>query len=122
MNKREIGNIGEDKVCGYLDSLGINIIKRNYSCRYGEIDVIANDKGTIVFIEVKTRSNKNFGTPSESVTIAKQQKIIKTAKNYAIREKLTECDFRFDVAEVIKENNIYYINLIKNAFEVSDGI
>lgn len=122
MNKREYGNRGEKRVCGYLESIGIKVKERNFNTRFGEIDIIAEDGDTIVFVEVKTRTNLNYGYPAESVTLKKQQKLVKTAKEYVLRNNLTDWDFRFDIAEVIKLNNTYNVNLIKNAFEVNDGI
>lgn len=122
MKNREFGNIGEDLTCEYLKSIGMKIIERNYRLRTGEIDVIAMDGETVVFIEVKTRSNSNYGTPAESVTVNKQKKISQTARTYAVRKNLNDCDFRFDIVEVYYNKNNYRINLIKNAFEVYDGL
>lgn len=122
MNKRKFGNIGEERVCEYLKHIGMDIIERNYRSRFGEIDIIAKDDETIAFIEVKTRTNSNFGTPAESVTLTKQRRISYTANEYVLKNDLNDCDFRFDIVEVFKDKDNYNINLIKNAFEVIDGI
>ena len=99
---------------------GHKIIGRNFSCSFGEIDVIAEKDGVVVFAEVKTRKDSEFSNAFEAVNYYKQQKIIKTATYYAKLHKL-ECDMRFDIIEVYyKENkkkySTYKINHIENAF------
>ena len=118
MTTKEIGDFGEDKACEFLEKNGIDVLKRNYHCRSGEIDIIAKDGETIVFAEVKTRISKNYGTPSEFVDFRKQQKIIKTAMYYTMNDDM---DMRFDVIEVIYKRTgdcltVTEISHIKNAF------
>lgn len=116
MTSKEIGDFGENKACEFLENAGIQIIKRNYRCRMGEIDIIARDGDTIVFAEVKTRITKNFGAPAEYVDFRKQEKIIKTALFYTGRDDI---DMRFDVIEVMYRKagmEVLEINHIKNAF------
>lgn len=110
MNKREIGNKAEDIASKYLLDKGFKILERNFHSRYGEIDIIALDKDTIVFIEVKYRKNNNFGTPLESISLSKIKSICKTAKFYL---KSEEKDSRFDVISIESDN----IEHITNAFE-----
>lgn len=118
MTNKEIGDFGENEACRFLEKNGMQIIKRNYSCKVGEIDIIARDGDTYVFCEVKTRARNDFGNASEFVDIRKQERILKTALYYTMRDDL---DMRFDVIEV------YYrmagdcvavtgINHIENAF------
>lgn len=71
INKKELGNIGEEISTDYLQKCGYEIIKRNYRCMQGEIDIIAKDKKELVFIEVKTRSNLCYGKPREAVDSCK---------------------------------------------------
>jgi len=118
MNTKEIGNFGEDKACEFLESQGITVIKRNFHARCGEIDIIAKDGETIVFVEVKTRLSKEYGAPSEFVDYRKQEKIIQTALYYLGND---DTDMRFDVIEVMYKLSkdsmtVIEINHIKSAF------
>lgn len=119
MEKREIGNWGEDAVCRDLESRGAKILARNYHYRrLGEIDVIAKIGEYIVFVEVKTRRTSKFGTPAEYVDRRKQEKLIKAALGYLNGRDLPA---RFDVAEVYyrlqsESPVLERINYIENAF------
>lgn len=118
MTTKEIGDFGETEACRYLESRKITVLKRNYRDRGGEIDIIARDGETIVFVEVKTRSSKAFGMPSEYVDRKKQEKIIRTAIWYLGTDSI---DMRFDVIEVMYRNcgeslAVTEINHIKGAF------
>ncbi|MDD6213919.1 MAG: YraN family protein [Firmicutes bacterium] len=118
MTAKEIGNFGEAAAAKYLEENGISVIKRNFHCREGEIDIIAKDKNVIAFVEVKTRKSKDYGTPAEFVGFRKQQKIMKTAMYYVKRDDI---DIRFDVIEVIYIEKfdgaeVTEISYIKNAF------
>lgn len=118
-DKKTAGNFGEDIACEYIKKRGMKIIKRNFYCRTGEIDIIAADGEYTVFIEVKTRKNSNYGTPGEFVDYYKQQKIIKAAQYYAAGSP--ELYMRFDVCEVYYHTtgNEYIadkVNYIENAF------
>ena len=111
--KHEIGKLGEEIVTKYLQKEGYEILNRNFFSRKGEIDIIAKDKDELVFIEVKTRSNKKFGKPSESVTEFKQKHIIKAAKYYLYITKQENELVRIDVIEVSISKKKYYIHHIK---------
>lgn len=118
MTTKQIGDFGEDAACRFLESKGMKIIKRNFRERGGEIDIIANDSGTVVFAEVKTRISRAYGEPSEFVDCKKQKKIIKTAIRYLGTDDL---DMRFDVVEVMyakrgEEPFVTEINHIEGAF------
>ncbi len=118
--KKEIGCYGEDLAEKYLKSIGYVIIKRNFRCKIGEIDIIAKDKEFITFIEVKSRYGNLYGNPGESITYSKKLKIYKTAEVFICKSKLHYANFRFDVIEIMfnKQNNNYSINLIKDAFQI----
>ncbi len=118
MDRQAIGKAGEDFTCEYLKKYGMYILARNYRAKKGEIDVIARDGNTIVFIEVKTRSNCAYGTAGEAVTYRKQQMIVKTAQWYIMQNNIKESDFRFDVAEVSANGANFSMNYLKNAFGV----
>jgi len=113
------GKIGEDTVAKYLENNGYGILERNFHSRWGEVDIIAAKDGCVVFVEVKTRKNAKYGTPAEFVTPQKIKKIIKTAVIYL---ENTDCEMRFDVAEVYFNNGECEINYIENAFGGSDEI
>ena len=78
--KSELGKIGEQIATEYVEKLGYKIIKRNFYCKQGEIDIIAQDNQEIVFIEVKTRTNTNYGKPSEAINKVKLRHMCKVAK------------------------------------------
>ena len=95
-----LGARGEERAAQHLESLGYEIVERNYRCRHGEIDIIAREKGDLVFVEVKTRRNNSFGYPSEAVDSRKRNKLALSGEQYLIDRDLGEIDCRFDVAEV----------------------
>ena len=122
--KKELGKIGEDIAEKYLLENNYKIIDRNFECRQGEIDIVANDysKNELVFIEVKTRTNKNYGNPSEAVNKNKQKHIYKSAEYYVYKYNLYHRSIRFDIIEIninFEEKKII-INQIKNAFIRND--
>jgi len=103
MNRRAIGNQGEDTACAYLKKQGWKVLDRNVIRRGGEIDIIAEKKGVYAFIEVKTRSSNRYGTPAEAVDARKQRRIALVAMQYAAEKKLLDARLRFDVIEVTPE-------------------
>jgi len=109
------GRSGEDIAARYLLEKGYQIIERNFRCRKGEIDIIAKDKKEIVFIEVKTRTNENYGRPIDAVTYYKQKHIIKSIQYYLFAKKLENAFIRIDIIEVYQKENKYNINHIKDA-------
>ena len=118
MDKKLLGRFGEEQAAKYLKNKKYKIIGMNYSCRFGEIDVIAEDKKFLVFVEVKLRKNAVFAQAREFVTSAKQQRVI-TAAQLWLSQNPTEKQPRFDVIEVYApdgENGKIQINHIENAF------
>lgn len=114
-NTREIGSVFEKQAGEYLKTKGYIIIEYNFRCKTGEIDIIALDGETLVFCEVKYRSDNRKGTPFEAVTISKQKKISRTALYYITKHQITNMPCRFDVVGITRDK----IELIKNAFEYS---
>lgn len=110
-----LGKIGEEIGTQYLIKNGYRIIIRNFRCRQGEIDIIAQDKNEMVFIEVKTRKNTNYGYPIDAVDKRKQKHILNASKYYIYINKLEERNIRFDVIEIYKKDK-FYINHIKNIY------
>ena len=93
------GQCGEDIATDLLKKKGCKIVQRNFTCKTGEIDIIAKDKENLIFVEVKTRRSDKFGTPAEAVTYNKKQNIVKTAKMYLLKNP-TDLNIRFDIIEV----------------------
>ena len=111
--KKILGRVGEKKAAKYLKRKGYKILKTNFSIGIGEIDIIAQDKKTLVFIEVKTRSTDAFGRPSDAVDKLTRAKYVKVAQAYLIKNYgKTDVLSRFDVIEI--ENG--QINHVENAF------
>ena len=104
MNTRTVGRRGEDVAVDYLISQGYKILNRNYSCKIGEIDVVAWDGEFVVFIEVKARADTSFGMPREAVNWRKQKTIIKVAEYWLYKNKRTGVPVRFDVVEILDGN------------------
>lgn len=119
VNLRQIlGKQGEMSAAKYLKDKGYTVVTQNYRCTYGEVDIIAKDGETIVFVEVKTRSSKAFGTPLAAVDYRKQQQISKTAFAYIEEQRLGDLDARFDVISIIKKKGTQVqIDHIIDAFD-----
>jgi putative endonuclease len=115
--KKHTGKKGEDIAARYLKENGYRIIECNYRCPLGEIDIIAKDKNTIVFVEVKCRRSEKFGAPQLSVGKNKQKKLSKVCLYYLKDKRLLDQNARFDVVAVKILLSGTYIKLIKNAFE-----
>ena len=111
--KKELGNIGEQIAVDYLEKNNYKILKRNFYCKQGEIDVIAKKSQEIVFIEVKTRSSLDFGKPSEAVNSIKLKHMYKTAQYFLYKSHSINNFIRFDVIEVLVEDGKFNVNHIK---------
>ncbi|MFH1540104.1 MAG: YraN family protein [bacterium] len=100
--KKRIGRAGEKAAARYLSDRGFLILAKNFSCRHGELDIVARKRDLIVFTEVKTRSSEDYGGAEESVGPQKQEKIRKTASYFVKTNKLPEDKllFRYDVFAV----------------------
>lgn len=92
-----LGPDGEARVAAFAQSLGWRVLERNWSCRYGEMDLVAEDGRTLVFIEVKARSSRRRGTPEEAVDAAKQARLSRIAGEYLAAHGALERTCRFDV-------------------------
>jgi putative endonuclease len=98
-DKKLLGAFGEDAACAFLKKKGYKIVGRNFSCRFGEIDIIACNRHYVAFVEVKMRKNASFATAAEFVTRDKQRRIITTAQLWLSRNP-SRLQPRFDVIEV----------------------
>jgi len=114
------GRYGEELAAQYLTRHGYRIIQQNFRATCGEVDIVAQDKNTLVFVEVKTRTGTGFGSPSEAVTHRKRQQISKTALVYLSQQRLLNEPARFDVVAILLRKDAEpYIELIKNAFDLA---
>lgn len=114
------GRLGETYAVEYLIRHGYEILSKNYRKQFGEVDIVAREKGTIVFVEVKTRRSDTFGPPAEAVDGRKQRQLSRIAQDYLLNHQLNDVAARFDVIGVTldQHNRPVTIELIKNAFDV----
>ncbi len=115
---KSAGKKGEDLACKFLKKDKYKILEKNFRCRQGEIDIIAEDrKGVLCFVEVKARSTEDFGLPIEAVTHFKQKRLLATAFIYLESKKIKSKDMRFDIVSVDLVNE--ETEILKNAFDVN---
>ena len=114
------GKSGEDLASKALEENGYKIIRRNYRVRLAEIDIIARDKDTYCFVEVKSRLSDRFGLPAEAVSVPKQNKISMAAVTFLKQNNLLDKKARFDVVTVTFDKDNPRVELIKNAFELDE--
>ena len=113
MNRRGFGAEGEQAARDYLAKKGIRVLESNFRRPTGEIDIIAKQRGTLLFVEVKRRSSLRYGRPAEAVDRAKQGHILRTAQLYLQEKGLADAPVRFDVIEVLPGE----VRHIENAFD-----
>lgn len=112
-----LGKAGEEEAVIFLKKQGYKLFKQNYRTNFGEIDIVAWDKETLCFIEVKTRSSVIFGHPAEALTRSKQKKLSELALIFLKKHNLIERPARFDVITLIqREDSALIFELIKDAF------
>jgi putative endonuclease len=98
--RRRLGGSGERLAANWLEARGCRIIGSNWRCAYGELDVIAEDAGELVFVEVKTRRGEAMGLPEEAITPSKRQHLVAAAHSYLQAAGTPEREFRIDVVAV----------------------
>jgi putative endonuclease len=118
LNKQDLGKLGEKLAVKYLKGEDYQIIEQNYRCRFGEIDVIAYKDNYLIFVEVKTKQNENFGSPQEEVDFHKQRKLEQLALYYISQHSEWKVDFRFDVIGILYKEEDHQLSHLKNAFLV----
>ena len=94
------GDAGEELACEHLRDRGMTVLARNYRCRAGEIDIVADDGGILVFVEVKERRGDSHGSAVEAVTAMKRRRVVRTARVYAATHGLSDSPVRFDVLAI----------------------
>jgi putative endonuclease len=120
--RRQFGIDGERAAERFLRARGYTIVERNYRCRYGEVDLIALDRRTIVFVEVKTRRAVIDGSPFDDVDLRKQRQISRAAEHYLTVQRLLERDVRFDVVAVCRDARGGFVcELMRDAFDPYDS-
>ena len=115
---KDIGNYSEKIAERYLESKGYYILDKNFRNKFGEVDIICRKADLIIFVEIKSRYTNSYGSPLESVTCYKQNKILSTSKYYIYKYKLYNYYIRYDVIELLlnNNNNSFKINHYKDAF------
>jgi len=115
-SRKGLGRLGEELAARKLEAMGYHIHERNWRCPLGEVDIVAKDGDVLAFVEVKTRRGRQFGTPEEAITPAKQARLIELAAAY-VQESDWPGDWRIDVAavELTSGGKLLRLNIIKNA-------
>jgi len=117
VERQEFGKSSENRAADELERRGYAILARRYRTKHGEIDIVARDGDTTVFVEVKARSTVEFGTAAEAVTRYKQRQVVSMASDYVVRNRLTESRCRFDVVAIDGVGDAAVITVYPNAFE-----
>jgi putative endonuclease len=116
MQRQALGRLGEDLAVAELERRGYAILTRRYRTRHGEIDIVARDGETIVFVEVKVKETAEFGTAAEAVTVRKQRRIVSMAVDYLARNRLAGRPCRFDVVAIDGVGEGAQLTVYKGAF------
>ena len=117
--RQSLGILGEDLACAELQRRGYAILERRYRTRHGEIDIIARDGASVVFIEVKTRADERFGGGAAAVTGWKQRRIGQMALDYLSRHRLHDRPCRFDVVVVDMAGGLPRVEVFAHAFDAA---
>ncbi len=118
IDRKELGKGGEEVALRFLKKNGYQILQKNYVCKMGEVDIIAREKDTLAFIEVKTRTTRAFGPPQLAVNASKQMQLSKAALSFIKEKRLEEAKARFDVVAIILGPGGEEIELIRDAFDL----
>lgn len=116
--RQSLGRLGEDLACDELRRRGYAILERRYRTRWGEIDIVAEQGGVLVFVEVKARAGDAFGRGAEAVTGWKQRRIGRMAADYLVKRRVTDRPCRFDVVAVTVGDGPARIEVIAGAFHL----
>jgi putative endonuclease len=112
-----LGGIGEDLACRELERRGYAILARRYRRRWGEVDIVARDGDTLVFVEVKARDGQTFGAGVDAITALKRRRMVLVAQDFLARHRLTERACRFDVVSIdVGHADAPQVEVIQNAF------
>ncbi|MFV1922635.1 MAG: YraN family protein [Methylotenera sp.] len=114
INKNNAGLTAETIAATFLQNKGLKLVAQNYHCRFGEIDLIMKDASTLVFVEVRLRTNLQFGGAGASITLQKQKRLIATAQHYLQPNNNIDC--RFD-AVLMNKADLNHVEWVRNAFD-----
>ena len=119
MKRKPLGDLGEQLAKNHLKKKGYKLIETNYRCHSGEIDIVARQKNCLVFVEVRTKSTLDYGSPEESLSPAKQKHMIKCAYYYLQNHKNLPEQWRIDLVavELDSYDKIKRIEIVENALE-----
>jgi len=117
--RQTFGKIGEDLACRELERRGYAILARRYRRRSGELDIVARDGATLVFVEVKARDGRAFGEAAEAVGFIKRRRMTGVALDYLARHRLVDCPCRFDVVAILVQDPEPVIEVFQNAFDAA---
>ena len=112
-----LGKTGEDLACAELERRGYAIVARRWRQSRGEIDIVARDGPTLVFVEVKAREGHAFGDAAEAVTRIKRRRIVRLATEYLARMQVADCPCRFDVVSIHYEAGSPVVEVFQGAFD-----
>ena len=117
--RKQLGDVGEEIAARELTRRGYTVRERNWRCPEGELDIIAEQGESLVFVEVRTRRGDRFGTPEESITLAKRAHLIAAAQAYLQAQSLQDRDWRIDVVAVAMSDRgqLQRVDVIENAIE-----
>jgi putative endonuclease len=117
VDRQGYGSEAEAAAARFLEERGYRIRSRNFRCRYGELDIVAEHGDTVCFVEVRMRSTAVWGDPSHTVSFAKQRRVVKAALHYLFAYDLRERMMRFDVVSVVGHGEKASVEHIPNAFD-----
>ena len=115
MSTRSVGDLAERRAAQFLESLGYTLLHRNYRCRLGEIDIIAEESGVLCFVEVRSRASARYGEPLETISATKRRRIALTANHFLATRSVHERACRFDVVTITGEGEP---RLLRDAFAI----
>ena len=115
--RQQLGKRGEHLAVEELERRGYSILARRYRTRCGEIDIVAEEGDTLVFVEVKARETAEFGTAAEAVTPDKMRRVVRMAEDYLMRHQVVDRPCRFDVVAIMLDGPAPVVELFRNAFD-----
>ena len=117
VDRKGYGDEGEEAAVRFLEARGYRVRERNYSCRHGELDVVAEHGDTVCFVEVRMRSTAVWGDPAHTVSFAKQRRVVKSALHYLLTQRLRDRMIRFDVISVVGRGERATVEHLPGAFD-----
>ena len=116
-DRQKLGRWGEQLAAQYLESHGYKVLDRNWRCRRGEIDLVAKEGDVLVFVEVKTRRGRDYGTPEEALTRYKVKRLLELGQRYMLERDLEDVEWRVDLVavELDRQGNLLRFEHVPNA-------